>query len=166
MDANAASVFVGVLMVVVTYFVQYYLNRFTKNQEKKAAELKEQQEKIEKFLEESETNHRWNTEQQESIEEAEKNLQEFSAKLEMLISGGSVLLCDRIGQSCLYFVEHGYITTIAKENIIKMYSWYLLMTKNKEQYLEYLYKKAMNLPVDDTKQHLNIPFPDITSKEK
>lgn len=161
---GATSVFIGILMVVATYFIQYYLTRFTKNQEKKANELREQQEKIEHFLQESEQNHRWNSEQQESIEEAEKNLQEFSAKLEMLISGGSVLLCDRIGQSCLYFIEHKYITTIAKENIIKMYSWYLLMTKRKESYIEYLYKEAMNLPVDDSRQHLNIPFPDITKE--
>lgn len=79
-------------------------------------------------------------------EEEKKKTEEEEAVVAMVIKEGlKAILRDRIIQSCSYFLKEGYITYVAKENIMRMYNAYTQLGGN--DIATGIYEDAMKLPI-------------------
>lgn len=158
MEEQLWSFFFGILTVIIGFLIKNWMTRFMNKMEKKNAEIEAKQEKIEKIIEESEKNYQWNQHQEELLQTIQEKQQTINERLDLLIAAGLALLCDRIGQSCIYYISQGSITSMAKMNIGNMYRWYSLLSK--DDLVKDFYQNAMSLPVDDSKQRYIIHFPE------
>ena len=77
--------------------------------------------------------------------EEEKKRIEEEKKKEGIKEGLKAILRDRIIQSCSYFLKEGYITYVAKENIMRMYNAYTQLGGN--DIATGIYEDAMKLPI-------------------
>ena len=95
---------------------------------------------------------------QEKYDRLNSEVLDLKQKLIHMVSGGKVLLRDRIIQSCRVFIERGSITLTAQVNIKDMFHWYH-DELNGNGTAEYYFKKMMKLPVVDDEplvSHINL----------
>lgn len=147
-----------IVIAVITGLVGFVFG-FLKDASK---ERKAEQEKREQQLEALIESNREVLAQLQALQAKYDNLnaevKDLKQKLMHMVSGGKVLLRDRIIQSCRVFIERGFITLTAQVNIKDMFHWYHDML-NGNGTAEYFFKRMMKLPVvadEPLVSHINV----------
>lgn len=145
-----------------------YLGGVIKDKKREVEEHKKAQEQMIADL--LETNKRlveWKEKMDEDIKYLHETLDEMKGKIGCIREGNMALMRDRIIQSCRYFIDKGYITIVAKSNIIAMHDSYKAHGGNGicDSYFTRMMELNMDEEPSDMVPNMHLAHHTITNKD-